>query len=73
MVRLIQDFVGLNTLFFHSNFHEIFASPRMMKENPGATRGCLKSCKSIGALSERVKLIPATYSFPNLLPLSTLK
>jgi hypothetical protein len=33
------------------NFHEKVVSPRMMKENLGAARGCLMSCKSIGALS----------------------
>ena len=43
----------------------------MMKENISAARGCLMSCKSFGALTPHVNLIPATNSYPKLLPLST--
>ena len=46
-------------------------SPRMMKENLAAARGCLMSYKPFGALTLHVNLIPATNSYPKLLPLST--
>ena len=55
----------------HVNSHETKAAPLIMKENCSAARGCLMSCKSFGALTPHVNLIPATNSYPKLLPLST--
>src|SRR5665647_693845 len=66
-----QGLARLESRVFHVNFHESIASPRMMKENRIAARGCLMSCKSFGALTPHVNLIPATNSYPKLLPLST--